>query len=180
MGRADPSANSHHHHHNNNDDRGIASDFNVMAGAGAGPSNAVTAADRGQGLGMSLPPFFSSAAAAAANTASPRRTSRPQQMPSPPPVGICVSPSGDNGSIRSNLSPIPLGSLLAPRRRSHQQNNNMDIFQQRFLQDMDEAEPWQRELIKFHRDETDKNKSNIGAGAGTRAGAREPARPVSL
>ena len=75
-------------------------------------------------------------------------------------------------SHRSSFSPV---NILTPRRRrSSQQNNVVDMWQQRFLLDMDEAEPWQRELIKYHREETkDKRKADVGVGVGA-------ARPAHL
>ena len=71
-------------------------------------------------------------------------------------------------------------SLPGGRRRSN--NNTVDMLQQQFLMDMEEAEPWQKEFIQFHRDETKgskkstRNSIGTGAGAGGR-GSRESALP---
>ena len=80
--------------------------------------------------------------------------------------------------------------------RRRKVSKGVDVFQQRFLIDMEEAEPWQKEFIQYHRDETtkeSKKKSNIpkrrraaaaaaaaagGAGGGAGGGrARESAHP---
>ena len=57
-------------------------------------------------------------------------------------------------------------------RRRSQQTAVVDVWQQRYVLDMEEAEMWQRELIKFYRDETKEKKADGGGtGAGTGGGA---------
>ena len=161
MGRTD--RNNNHHNTNNDNNRGNALEANGLVGVV--PTNAP-----GQGLG--LPGL--------------RLTDPQQQMPSRPSIGGSPSISPSEGLNQPHL---PNGSKLTtlgifrypsfppsfPPGRKRSQNILVDLWQQRFLQDIDEAEPWQKELIQFHRDQTKDRRKSADVGTGTGAGARDSA-----
>ena len=139
---------------------------------GVVPSNMVAPDAPGQGLGWMAGGVSRGSQSPPRPRGDPRRNSRQPGIPSSPPLiggGGGTTPPEGGGDDRSVFS---LGRMPSLGRRRSQQTAVVDVWQQRFVLDMEEAEMWQRELIKFYRDETKEKKADGGGtGAGTGGGA---------